>query len=169
MNNSSDFEVLAEKGLVLRRLNAADLVAFQAYRQDPEVGRYQDWARMDDAAALGFLEHMAQADLFKHGQWSQIAIELDGVLIGDLGVFLRADMPEAEVGVTLAAGAQRKGLGEAAVRALFSHLFDTFDLQRIIAGADKENVRSIALMKRLGMQFTGTANGDVDFVLHRPK
>ncbi len=154
---------------MLRRLDPADLSAFQAYRQDPEVGRYQDWSRMDDDEALGFLTHMAQAELFQRGQWSQIGIDLGGVLIGDMGVFLSEQALEAEVGVTLAGAAQRKGLGAAAVEALFAYLFEIQGLERIIAGADKDNSRSIALMERLGMEFTGAVNGDVDYVLHRPK
>ena len=154
--------------MILRRLNPVDLAAFQAYRQDPEVGKYQDWTRMDDAKAFGFLRHMAEAELFERGQWSQIGIDLDGVLIGDMGVFLSAEASEAEVGVTLAREAQGKGLGAAAVSALFDYLFEAFGLERIIAGADKHNVRSIALMERLGMTFTGAANGDVDYVVKRP-
>jgi RimJ/RimL family protein N-acetyltransferase len=167
VSSSSDFQINAGRGVVLRRLNGADLAAFQAYRRDPEVGKYQDWSRMDDAEALGFLNHMAEVDLFQRGRWSQIGIALNGGLIGDMGVLLDADAPEAEVGVTLAASAQRKGLGEVAVRALFSYLFDDLGLERIIAGADLENARSIALMERLGMEKTGAANGDVDYVLHR--
>lgn len=155
------------KGVVLRRLSPADLVAFQAYRQDPEVGRFQDWDRMDDEKAAGFLQHMSKAALFVKGQWSQIGIDLDGELIGDMGVFVSADKPEAEIGVTLAQGAQGKGLAEAAVRALIGYLFDDLGLDQIIAGAHKDNARSIALMERLGMSFTAEVGDDVDYVLHR--
>lgn len=166
MSNSSDFYVTGAQGVVLRRLTAADLAAFQGYRQDPEVGKYQDWSRMDDAEAAGFLGHMAEVGLFQKGKWSQIGIDLDGTLIGDIGVLLDAEKPEAEVGVTLAAGAQKRGLGEAAVRAMFAYLFD-LGLERIIAGADKDNARSIALMERLGMEFTAAVGNDVDYVLRR--
>lgn len=152
---------------MLRRLCAADLAAFQAYRQDPEVGKFQDWERMDDAKAEGFLAHMECAELFSRGQWSQIGIDLDGLLIGDMGIFVSADKPEAEMGVTLARDAQGKGLAEAAVRALIRYLFDDLKVERIIAGADKDNLRSIALMERLGMTFTGAVGDDLDYVLHR--
>ena len=168
MSNSYDFLVKGARGVVLRRLNAVDLAAFQAYRQDPEVGKYQDWSRMDDAEATGFLGHMAEVALFQRGAWSQIGIDLDGTLIGDMGVLLSDTAPEAEVGVTLAAGAQKRGLGEVAVRAMFAYLFD-LGLERIIAGAHKDNTRSIALMERLGMEFTGAVDGDVDYVLRRSK
>jgi aminoglycoside 6'-N-acetyltransferase len=149
-------------------LSPKDLAEFQAYRQDPDVGRYQDWSQMDDAETAGFLEHMAEVDLFLPGVWTQIGIDLDGVLIGDMGILLEGAALSAEIGITLAAGAQGKGLGEAAVRALAPFLFVDLGLERIIAGADARNARSIALMERLGMEQTSSANGDVDYVLHRP-
>jgi aminoglycoside 6'-N-acetyltransferase len=145
-----------------------DLAEFQAYRQDPDVGRYQDWSQMDDAETAEFLGHMAEVDLFQPGVWTQIGIDLDGVLIGDMGILLDDAALSAETGITLAARAQGKGLGEMAVRALTPFLFDDLGLERINAGADARNARSIALMERLGMEKTGTADGDVDYVLHRP-
>ena len=169
MSNSSDFYVKGACGIVLRRLQPADLAAFQAYRQDPEVGRYQDWERMDDAKAAGFIQHVSEAELFQRGRWSQIGIDLGGTLIGDMGVFVDEAGTQGEMGITLARSAQRKGLAEAAVRALIVYLFDDLGLERITAGAMLENARSIALMERLGMEKTGVANGDVDYVLHRPK
>ena len=134
MSNSSDFRIEAARGVVLRRLAPADLVTFQAYRQDSEVGQYQDWASMDDDLALGFLGHMAEANLFQRGQWSQIGIDLDGALIGDMGVFLSGKADEAEVGVTLARAAQRKGLGEAAVRAMSSFYLRSLDWLGLLQG-----------------------------------
>lgn len=50
--------------VVLRRLSTADLVHFQAYRQDEEVGRYQAWTSEPDHQALTFLEEMSSAPLF---------------------------------------------------------------------------------------------------------
>jgi hypothetical protein len=43
-------------GFVLRRLATADLAAFQAYRTDAALGRYQGWSPMTDAEARAFLE-----------------------------------------------------------------------------------------------------------------
>jgi hypothetical protein len=44
----------------LRRFRDSDLAAFQAYRHDPEVGRWQGWTPGPDALALDFLRRMAE-------------------------------------------------------------------------------------------------------------
>ena len=41
--------------IALRRLEPADLRTFQTYRSDVEVGRYQGWSPMTDAAAIAFI------------------------------------------------------------------------------------------------------------------
>ena len=66
-----------------------------------------------------------------------------------------------------------EGAGDAAAKMagaaqVFLRTLDDLKVERIIAGADKDNLRSIALMERLGMTFTGAVGGDVDYVLHRP-
>jgi hypothetical protein len=58
-------------GALLRRLGAKDLAAFHAYRQDPEVGRYQGWTATDDTQAIAFLTQMNTAALLQPGVWSQ--------------------------------------------------------------------------------------------------
>jgi len=76
-------------GVTLRRLAVADLAAFQAYRRDPELGRYQGWSPMPDAEAAVFLSEMSRAPIFFPGSWSQLGITEppDPSLIGDIGLF----------------------------------------------------------------------------------
>ena len=45
---------------MLRRLGVGDLAAFQAYRLDPELGRYQGWSPMSPAEATDFLSAMGR-------------------------------------------------------------------------------------------------------------
>src|SRR4029077_3126060 len=105
--------------VVLRRLAASDLGDFQHYRSDPSIGQYQGWTAMSEAEATAFLEEMSEVPLFRPDRWSQIAIA-DCValrLVGDIGLFLREDGREAEIGFTLRRESQGRGLGAAAVRA----------------------------------------------------
>lgn len=122
---------------------------------------------MDDGQARGFLDQMAQVSLFQRGQWSQIGIDLDGQLIGDMGVFVDDADPMIEIGVTLARDAQGRGLGFAAVRGFIAYGFEVLRVERILAGADPRNGASIALMERLGMQRLGLREGDVEYILHK--
>jgi hypothetical protein len=53
------------EGIELRRLMPSDLRAFQSYRQDAEIGRFQGWQAMSDAEALAFLLEMNNVALLQ--------------------------------------------------------------------------------------------------------
>jgi len=136
----------------LRRLEATDLPAFQAYRNDPDVGRWQGWTPKSDAQALAFLNGMAAAPLFQPGEWTQLGIadELTGQLLGDLGVYVSGDGDEAEFGFTLARAAQGQGIASAAVCEAVALVFDQTAVARIHAQTDTRNTACIRLLERLG-------------------
>jgi Acetyltransferase (GNAT) domain len=98
--------------VVLRRLSVTDLVAFQAYRSDAELSRYQGWSAMPDPEARAFLDEMNAAPLFRPGEWAQIGIAEPQTLalLCDIGLHLAEDSRQAEIGFTLARHAQRRGL-----------------------------------------------------------
>lgn len=136
----------------LRRLSPDDLPAFQAYRGDPEVGRWQGWQPQPDAQALAFLNEMASVPLFVPGTWSQLGIAdaLTGQLLGDVGIHISEDGHEAEFGFSLARGAQGRGLASAAVREAVALVFAQTAVQRIHAQTDSRNLACIRLLERLG-------------------
>lgn len=144
--------------MILRRLTRADLVAFQAYRNDPDIARYQGWAKMDDEAALGFLEAMEAAPLLSPGAWCQIAIARpsDDLLIGDMGWFLSSDATEVELGITLARAHHGKGIATQAMREAVAQIFARTAVPRIVAYADVRNAPSCALLPRAGFVHIGT-------------
>lgn len=136
----------------LRRLEPTDLAEFQAYRNDPDVGRWQGWAPKSDAQALAFLNEMAAVPLFRPGQWTQLGIadERTDELLGDLGVYVSADGREAEFGFTLARAAQGQGIASAAVCEAIALVFDQTPVARIHAQTDARNTACIRLLERLG-------------------
>lgn len=137
--------------MTLRRLAAADLADFQAYRGDPEVGRWQGWTPWPDEQALAFLHEMATIPLFQPGQWTQLAIADDasGALLGDIGIHLGADGREAEFGFSLARAAQGRGIASAALRAAIAMVFEQTGAERIHAQTDARNTACIRLLERL--------------------
>ena len=147
--------------VVLRRLTPADLVRFQAYRHDAEVGLYQGWEPVPDPAAIQFLEDMSDVPLFPLGAWVQLGIadQQTNDLIGDVGVCVSADASEAEIGFTLAGEAQGSGLGTEAVRALIGLVFTQTDVRRIVAIADERNTRAQRLLTRTGFRKVDTTSG----------
>jgi aminoglycoside 6'-N-acetyltransferase len=148
-------EVIAvTEHLVLRPMASGDAPALAAYRNDPVQARYQSWQTpypVDSAQAL--ITEMREVRFAQPGAWLQVAIETAGRLIGDVAVRVDRDDPrQAEIGFTLAADAQGHGFATEAVRAVMSLLFNEHGIHRITADCDTRNVRSAALLERVGMR-----------------
>jgi len=149
----------------LRRLSTDDVAAFQAYRTDPEVGRWQGWSPMTGSEALAFLARMRRAPLFVPGEWCQVGIALrapvdaddEGRLIGDIGLGVDpADPGLAQVGFSMHRRWQGHGLAAEAVEAACTLLFEHGGIRRIEAVTDTRNTSSMRLLERLGFRLEGT-------------
>ena len=146
---------------LIRRLSTSDLARFQAYRKDPEVGRYQGWSALSSEKAQDFLAEMAAAPLFVPGEWVQLAIAESRTnhLIGDIGVCVRADGERsAEIGFTLAPESQGKGLATEAVHETIAMLFEFAGVDSVVGITDIRNLPSIELLKRVGMRLKETVD-----------
>jgi RimJ/RimL family protein N-acetyltransferase len=153
------FTALRTDRLVLRRFTAADVGAFVAYRSDPAVARYQSWtAPYPPAKAQRMVEVLADEHPDTAGRWFQFAVALAGSdeLIGDCGVNVPAEQPcQAELGFSFAPAHQRRGYATEAVRRLLDYLFLDRGKHRVVASCDDRNVRSAALLRRVGMRREG--------------
>ncbi|WP_343712759.1 GNAT family protein [Inquilinus sp.] len=150
-----DFVPIRTDRLVLRRFAARDALAFRAYRDAPEVARWQGWERCSREEAEAFVAGMEAAAYGLPGQWFQVAVadRAEDRLLGDIGVHVLAGEPRlVELGVTFAAGAQGHGLATEALDALIRRLFTEEGRHRLQASIDPRNVRSVALFERLGFR-----------------
>lgn len=147
-------------GGCLRRLQPADLAAFQAYRRIPELGRYQGWSPMTDAEALEFLAEMTRAPLFAPGKWVQLGIAepATDVLVGDIGLHLSEDGRTGEVGFTLHPSTQGHGVASSAVREALQLLFGVTEAAQVLGITDALNLSSIRLLERLGFKYRESRN-----------
>ncbi len=153
-----DFVNLETARLILRHFTDADLVPFMAYRNDPDVARYQGWEGISEAEAHAFIAEQKLVQPGVPGQWFQIAIALKetGVLAGDCALKIdEHDERQAEIGYTLARAYQGKGIASEGVSRILDYTFRTLELHRVIAITDCENAASIALLERLGMRREG--------------
>jgi RimJ/RimL family protein N-acetyltransferase len=149
--------------VVVRRLGAGDLVRFQAYRHDPEVGRWQGWEPQSDEQSLAFLEEMAVEPFGRVGEWIQLAIAdaHDDRLLGDIGLHLREpDGSEAELGITLAGDTQGRGLATEAAEAVVAGLRAHTGVRRLVGITDVRNTPSARLLERLGMELEREEDGE---------
>jgi ribosomal-protein-alanine N-acetyltransferase len=145
--------------LRLRPFAEGDLPVFLAYRQDPEVARYQGWDdtfSREDAEAL----FARQRGLVPGtpGAWSQIAVEeiASGIVVGDCALHVNGDDPrQAEIGFTLARTQQGRGYAAEAVGALLGFVFGTLGLHRVVAVTDARNDSAARLLERVGFRREG--------------
>jgi RimJ/RimL family protein N-acetyltransferase len=151
------FTRLETERLILRRFVDSDLVPFLAYRNDPEVARYQAWESCTEREATAMIEEMKSLQPGIPCEWFQFAIELreTAALIGDCALKVEQDGQQAEIGFTLSREHQGKGYAQEAVSRLLDYAFRDLRLHRVVAITDRENEPSIALLERLGMRREG--------------
>ena len=78
----------------------------------------------------------------------------DGAFLGMCGLHHQESFPDdVEVAWRFAREHWGHGYATEAATAWLDHAFGPMDLPRVISMADRPNVRSIAVMKRLGMTF----------------
>ncbi len=147
---------LATRRLILRPFTDADLEPFLAYRNHPEVHRYQGWKTpYQREMAEEFIRSMQAAEPGREGQWFQAALELKSTheLIGDVGFAPReGSHGQAHLGVTLARPFWNKGYAVEGITAILDFIFDELSLHRVHADCDTENRGSIRLLERLGFR-----------------
>jgi RimJ/RimL family protein N-acetyltransferase len=149
--------LIATERLILRRFRKADAPVLAEYRSDPDVARYQSWeAPFPLLKAETAVANFMASDPDRAG-WFQYAIERidDRVLIGDVAVRLHENLMQAEIGFTLATPYQSKGFAAEAVGAVLDRLFRVQGLHKVTGECDARNVRSAALMERLGFTREG--------------
>ena len=154
---------------ILARLAETDLTAFQNYRTNPDLARYQGWEVVDDEAAREFLRQMSEEPFLAAGQWSQLAVYdwQSQRLIGDIGLCKRQN--ELEIGYTLHHEFHGQGYASEAVQMALALCLDEHpDLETVVAYTDPQNAPSIRLLERVGFQRSANrdADGDQCFVLN---
>ncbi|MGO9451894.1 MAG: GNAT family N-acetyltransferase [Candidatus Binataceae bacterium] len=149
------FKPIKTSRLTLRRLSESDLDAFLAYRNDPEVAKFQGWGLPypRDQAGL-FVREQSIAEPGVRGSWFQFAIEWEAThrLIGDCGLRTGDDGTHGEIGFTLAREHQGHGFASEAVQAVTGYAFSALGFRRIVAITDCRNDRSIAMLNRIGFK-----------------
>jgi RimJ/RimL family protein N-acetyltransferase len=142
--------------LIIRQFRDSDLESFIAYRNDPDVYRYQGWKtpylRED---GLEFIARTKTVIPGTPGEWTQLVIECkdSAEVLGDIAFhIIRSNPRQAYLGYTLARFAWGQGYASEAARKTLDYLFRVLDLHRVIADCDVDNAASIHLLERLGFR-----------------
>lgn len=149
---------LRTERLLLRRWKRSDREPFASLNADPRVMEHFPGCLSEvqsRALILGFEEHF---DEHGFGLW---AVEVPGVAdcIGFTGLkvvgFEARFTPAVEIAWRLAAAHWGRGYASEAARAVLEFAFGPLGLDQVVSFTVPANVRSIAVMERLGMQRDG--------------
>ncbi len=159
--HASDVPDLRTDRLLLRRWRESDLEPFAALNADPEVMEHfpAPLTREQSDAMVERIERSFEERGF--GLWATEVVGT-GELIGFVGLaapsfhsdwMVGRPEPVVEVGWRLRRTAWGQGFATEAARAAVGFGFEVLGLQEIVSFTVVENVRSQAVMRRLGMRF----------------
>jgi RimJ/RimL family protein N-acetyltransferase len=145
---------LQTERLILRRWKDSDLDAFAALNADPRVTEFFPSALSRDQTAEMIARMEARFEAQGFGLWA-LEEKASGEFIGMAGLnapsFEAPFMPCVEVGWRLAHRFWGQGLASEAARAALIYAFGPLNLDEIVAFTTRGNLRSRAVMTRLGM------------------
>ncbi|MCO6000039.1 GNAT family N-acetyltransferase [Actinoallomurus rhizosphaericola] len=158
-----DSPVLTTERLILRRWRDSDREPFAALNADPEVMEHfpetLDRARSD--AFVDRIEEVFEERGFGH--WA-VEVAATGRFIGFTGLWVpRFDAhftPTVEIAWRLARPAWGHGYASEAARRVLAFAFEDLRLPEVVSFTAHQNLRSQAVMRRIGM--THDADGDFD-------
>ncbi|MGW4674423.1 GNAT family N-acetyltransferase [Streptomyces sp. NPDC004324] len=139
--------------LLLRRWRDSDLAPWAEMNADPEVREHLGdllTREQSDASVASFREEF---DRRGYGWWA-LEVRATGEFIGFAGLDqVEEDMPftGVEIGWRLARGAWGHGYASEAARTVLAHGFEALALSEIVAVTTAANLRSRAVMRRIGM------------------
>jgi len=150
--------------LILRNWEERDRALFHRINSDDRVMEFFDFRR-DRAAADAVMDHMREEIARDGFGWTAAELVETGECIGFIGLH-RVEIEglarpgTCEVGWRLAPEFWGKGYASEGAAALLAFGFTKLDLAEIISFAVWSNVRSTAVMERLGMQRDPEADFD---------
>ena len=146
--------MLQTQRLILRSWRASDLEPFARMNADAEVMNYfpSVLSRQESDRLVGRIEEHHQAHGF--GLWA-VEVRATGAFIGFVGLsvpsFQAHFTPAVEVGWRLARPFWGNGYATEGAREAIAYGFDFLGLSEIVSFTSMLNLRSIAVMQRLGM------------------
>ena len=142
--------------LSLRPYRADDAADWFAIQSIGEVNHYMKWPERDEARSRAHLRDRTHHTRLAHvNDFLALAIEVDGHVVGDVSLRLKAVHPDArnvEIAWMLHPDYSGHGYATEAVSAMLDLAFDELGARWATALIDLTNVRSIAVAERLGLR-----------------
>jgi len=142
---------LRDGDLVLRPWTEDDVDGMVAGCNDPEVARWIPTIPhpYTEADALAFIRGEVRPE------HQALAIELDGRVVGGIGIGLNSHDYRGTLGYWMAAASRGRGTCTRALRLLSRHALDELELQRLDLVTDPNNVASQRVAEKVGFRCEG--------------
>jgi RimJ/RimL family protein N-acetyltransferase len=152
------FKPIRTERLLIRPFRLEDVGAIHAWRNDPEVAKYQDWLLpypMEKAERI--VSELSQMEGPKDKEWwmAVIADPDTDEQLGELGARLTWQGRSAEVGYTFARANWGKGYAVEALSTLVQYLFEDLGVIRQYGMLHPDNSASAMVLERSGFLFEG--------------
>lgn len=149
--------VLETPRLMLRRWNAGDALAVASIYAKPEVMRFIPGGVWSRERTAEIIERMASLERQRGFGFYPILLKSDGRILGHCGLGSLEQGAEIELAYVLDSTHWQRGYATEAASAMIRHGFRLGVAPRIVAVAFPENLKSIAVMQRIGMSRVGRA------------
>lgn len=124
---------------------------------DPTVVRFLYDDVIDEGHLLEHLTGRIWTGPPTDGHFSNLGVERNGELIGEIGIGLRSESHRVgEIGYVFSPLVAREGYATEAARVATDLAFVLLDCERVEGRLDARNVASARLLERLGFTFEGT-------------
>lgn len=155
--NLADLPLPCSERLTFRLPTRADAGFYRDMMNEPDYHRFiADRGIRSESDAINYIESSPLAHFAKHkiGLWV-VALKTTGQPIGACGLVVRDDLDHPDLGYAFLEKHRGKGYALEAAKAVLAYVKDNTDLDTLCAITHTENVRSAALLLKLGFLASG--------------
>jgi ribosomal-protein-alanine N-acetyltransferase len=138
--------------LLIRAFTEDDRKELAVLYADPDVMRYIPYGVLDDAGLERVLAKYARVEAEYGFTFWAVIERATGHFIGDAGFGVYEATGEPELGYSLAPPAWGHGYATEAAAACLAAAFAHLDAARVVALVDTENLASVRVAERIGME-----------------
>lgn len=145
--------VVETNRLLLREFNFDDAEDFYQLNLNPNVIKFTGNSAFKDIdEARRFLENYPDYKLNGYGRWAVICKESNN-FIGWCGLKLGEVDNETDIGFRFFEDEWNKGYATESAKACVNYGFEKLQLKRVIGRAMKENIGSIKVLEKIGLEY----------------
>ena len=143
--------------LIIRELDQGDALFIIELLNEPDWIRFiGDRSIHSTEDAMNYMENGPMKSYRINGFGLYLVkLKGDGPAIGICGLIKREELDDVDIGYAFLANYRGKGYAFEAAKAVLEYGKNGLKLKRILAITAKDNLRSIALLEKIGMKFEG--------------